>query len=311
MVARTGGGATEVVEVGPPTAEGTVLLRRADDGALLRVARTVASRFEPHPVVVRAPSPWRTPFDASAVVAIDDTCGPAPQRLELREGAWTMHAPSALPVDGPWLADLTSALARAKAEAWVAEHDDGFGFAAPGGCTVTLTVDRGGGDGGRGQNTLAFGASAQGGFYARAEDGAVFVAPEGLHQLLVHPAVDRSRLRADERSRGGVAVSHDGIRRTLGADAAADDRLASAVANLHAQSALHAGPAARDEGFEHPTLEIAAAERGEGGAGGMVRIVVGARTRVDGADAYFARVSDVDATFAVPAPEVASILSAF
>jgi hypothetical protein len=40
------------------------------------------------------------------------------------------------------------------------------------------------------------------------------------------------------------------------------------------------------------------------------RIVVGADTQVDGADAYFARVSGIEATFAVPKARVTAILDA-
>jgi hypothetical protein len=47
-----------------------------------------------------------------------------------------------------------------------------------------------------------------------------------------------------------------------------------------------------------------------GGAPGEKRITFGAETRLDGGDVYFARVSGIDATFAVAAPVVASILAA-
>jgi hypothetical protein len=312
-VVRTGGGATEVVEVGAAAADGSVMVRRADDGAVVRLPRATARRFVPHPVALRGRSPWRAPFDAAAVVAIDDTCTPAPHRLELHDRAWTMRAPVGQAVDAPWLVDLTGALARANADAWIAEADDGaFGFADPGACDVTLTLDAAAADGGPRRVAIAFGAAGDGGFYARAQDdAAVFVAPASLRAMLGHPALDRSRLRVDLAPDAMVTLSHGIERRTLGPAIADGDRLAGAVSSLHAQCALHAGAAGRDEGFDRPTLEIAAASPGEGGTPLETRIVIGARTQVDGAEAYFARVSGVDATFAVPGSAVAAILSSF
>jgi hypothetical protein len=312
-VVRTGGGATEVVEVGAPTADGTTPLRRLDDGAVVPVPRAIARRFTPHPAVLRARSPWSAPFDAASVVAIDDTCTPAPERLELRDRTWTLRAPAGQAVDGPWLVDLTSAMARARADAWIAEADDGaFGLADPAACTVTLTLDGAAADGGPRRVALALGAAGEGGVYARAQDdAAVFLAPATLRAMLGHPAIDRSRVRVDATAGALVTLSHDGERRTLGPEIADGDRLAGAVASLHAQWALHAGAPARDEGFDHPTLEVVAVSRADGASPAETRIVVGGPAKVDGADAYFARVAGVDATFAVPASVVSAILAAF
>lgn len=312
-VVRTGGGATEVVEVGAPATDGTTPVRRVDDGGVVLLPRAVARRFTPHPAVLRARSPWSAPFDGASVVAIEDTCTPAPQRIELRDHAWTLRAPAGQAVDGPWLVDLTGALARARADAWIAEADDGaFGFADPGACTVTLTLDGAAGEGGPRRVALAFGAAGEGGVYAHAQDdAAVFLAPSTLRAMLAHPAIDRSRLRVDATTGSLVTVSHGGERRTLGPDIADGDRLAGAVSSLHAQAALHAGAPARDEGFEHPTLEVLAVSHHDGAAPAETRVVVGAETKVDGADAYFARVAGVDATFAVPSPTVDAILAAF
>jgi len=112
-VVRTGGGTTEVVEVGATGSDGTALVRRGDDGALLRVTRAVARRFAPHPVALRARSLWQAPFDAGSVVAMEDTCGPTGQRLELRNRAWVMRTPAGLPADAVSVADLLGTVAHA------------------------------------------------------------------------------------------------------------------------------------------------------------------------------------------------------
>jgi hypothetical protein len=309
-VVRTGGQSHEVVEVGAPSTDGTTPVRRVDDGATLRVARSVARRFEPHPVAFHGRSVWPAPLETGAVVAIDDTCTPAPERLELHERTWTLRGPAGLAADGVSVADQVGTLSRLKSDGWIAETDDGsFGFEGPGACTVTLTLEAG--DASARRVTLRLGANGDGGVYARAQDdGAVFVASPGVRQVLAHPAIDRSRFHVEPGPGWSVTVVHAGARRLVSPDAASDDRLAAAVAGVFAQSALHAGPPLPGEGLDHPTLELVAAGRNDAGAPVETHILVGAETRVDEGDAYFARVSGVDATFAVPKVRVTAILDA-
>ncbi len=205
-IVRTGGSSTEVVDVGAPEPDGSVWVRRADDGALIRLPAAQARRFEPHPAALRARTFWHSAFDPGAVVGIDDTCGAVPERLALRDGTWTMLTPSGFGVDPVAVTDLSGALAHAKADAWISESDDGsFGLAraGDGACAVTLALAAP--DGGPARSvTLSFGADAGGGaFYARAsDDPGVFVASGVLHALASHPAIDRSRFRLDPHALG-------------------------------------------------------------------------------------------------------------
>lgn len=313
-VVRTGGATSEVVEVAATGSDGTALVRRGDDGALLRVTRAVARRFTPHPVAMRARSLWHAPFDAGSVVALEDTCGPTAQRLELRDHTWVMRTPAGLPADAVSVADLVGTVAHAKADAWLTEADDGgFGFDGPGACTVTLTLDATAAspaDAGGRRVSIAFGAAGEGGFYAHTlDEPAVFVVSPGLREVLAHPAIDRARFRLDPGAGTAVAVVHDGVRHVVSADAG-DDKLAVAMAGLYAQSALHAGAAAPDEGLARPLLEIAATTRVDGGAPVETHIAIGAETEVDGAPSFFARAAGMSATFAVPKARVAAILDA-
>jgi hypothetical protein len=304
-IARTGAGTREVVELGEAGPDGSALVRRADDGAILRVTRAVARRLAPHPVALRGRALWTAPFDPGAVVAVEDTCGSTPQRLELRDHTWVLRAPPGLPADAVTVADLVGTVAHAKADAWLTEADDGgFGFDGPGACTVAMTLD-----GGR-KVSIALGAAADDGYYARTSEGpAVFAASSGLRAALAHPAIDRARFRLDAAGGSAVTVFHDGVRHVVSADAG-DDKLALALAGLYAQSALHAGAPAPDEGLGHPTLDIVATSRADGGALQETRIAIGAETEVDGAPAYYARAAGLDATFAVPRARVAAILDA-
>jgi hypothetical protein len=309
---RTGGERHEVVEFGAPLPDGSIPMRRDDDGATLHVSRAVARRFEAHPVSLRARPVWKTPFEAGAVISIDDSCTPGPERLELHDGSWTLRAPGGLPADAVSVADLVGSLSQIKADAWIAESDDGsFGFDGPGACAVVLTLDPGPGDARPRRITVTLGAEGDGGVYARtSDDPAVFVASSGLRQVLAHPAIDRSRIRIDTTHGASVTVVRDGVRRLLSSDGGADATLEGALAALFAESALHAGPAAPDEGLEHPTLEVVVVARTDAGTPVETRVVLGAETRVDGADSYFARVSGVGATFAVPKARVTAILDA-
>jgi hypothetical protein len=63
--------------------------------------------------------------------------------------------------------------------------------------------------------------------------------------------------------------------------------------------------------MERPTLEIAITSRDDAGATRETRITVGAPTHADVTDTYFARVSGVNATFAVPRRAVVAILDAW
>ncbi|MDP9002027.1 MAG: DUF4340 domain-containing protein [Myxococcota bacterium] len=325
IIVRIRDGASETLELSAPGPDDVVLARRLDDGAILRLPRAVARRFEPHPVALRSREIWRPPFDAGAVVAIDNGCTAVAERLELRNNLWAMRSPSGFAPDALSIADLAGAIAHAKADVWIDESDEGnFGFDRAGSCTVALTLTDPAIDGGARRVSVLFGANGDGGVYARArEDPAVFVAPAGLRALVSHPSIDRNRFRIDPTvlksvtfvrgstpfvfERTGDRLVPQGGEAGEAGDA---DKLEGALEGLHAQTALHLGAPAAEEGMSRPTLEIIARTRGGDAGAGETRIVVGAGARIDGADAYFARVSGIDATFAVPQRVVAAVVDA-
>jgi hypothetical protein len=298
-VIRTGGGATEIVEIAAPGADGTTWARRIDDGALLRLPSSVAGRLRPHPVALRGLAVWRAPIDPGEIVALDSSCG-AGERLEWKGGAWSLEVPAGFAPDPLATSDLTSALARARAEAWIAESDDGsFGLSDPGSCTATMTVGTLG-DGGTRRAAITFGAAAEGGFYARtSEDASVFVAPGVLRSMLMHPVIERRRFVLDPASVTSVVVAHDGIRREVSLAGDGGRAIVDALSGLVVRAALHTGRPAPSEGFDHPRLEMAVTTRAEAGAATETRLTFGATTQIDGADGYFARAAGLDATFFV------------
>jgi hypothetical protein len=328
-IIRTGGAAAEVIEIAAPDVDGVALARRVDDGAILRLPREVARRFEPHPIAVEGRLVWRTPFDPAAVVAIDDSCGRFPQRIQLDDGSWTTRGYA---VDNVSAASLAESFARAKPDAWVAETDDGtYGFGRVGSCTVTLTLGPATDGGAERRVGLVFGDQAEGGLYARTVDGqGVFLAPLALREIASHPAIDRSRFRLNPASLARVVLERKGTRLVLSRphgserlvplvaerdkeQSTEDDPgagLDAALAGLYAECALHVGSSEADEGMDRPTLSIEATSHGDAGVPVVTRISIGAPTRNGATDAYFARVAGVDATFAVPRGAVTAILDA-
>jgi hypothetical protein len=318
-IVRTGGATRELVELSRPLPDGTALLRRADDGAVLVLPAADARHFTPLPVALRARSLWHAPFDPAAVTAIRDTCGAGAQELELRGDTWKMIAPAGFRADGVSVADIAGAVARAKVDAWVADADDGtFGLHGPGACSIEVTISSAQGQPPR-RATIAFGSTGEGGVYARTlDDPSVFVAPAVLHAMLTHPAIDRGAFRVDPADLASLTVATKGrevrwvrhgttLEREGAApeDAGAGDAVTRATSALYAIAALHPGATLPGEGLEHP-LEIVASRI----SGVTTRITIGAPVQVDGVDSYFARVRGVDATFAVPKAPVDALLSA-
>lgn len=324
-IVRTGIGTNEVIELGAPGADGVALARRLDDGAVLRLPRAVVRRLEPHPVALRGRTVWQPSFDPSSVVAIDDTCGPTRQRLEFHDGAWTMRTPPGFTPDAASAMNVAEAFAHAKADAWIAESDDGtFGLEGADSCAVTLTMSQVPREGGAPlQVGIVFGGEDHESVYARTTDGeAVFAAPSTLREIASHPAIDRSRFQLDSAKLARVTLTRGGARLVLvrsgdrlvlerRGDGGDDETVEGALTALYAQSAIHAGPLLHDEGLERPTLEIRAAARDDAGALDETRIAIGAPTHSAGIDAYFARVSGVDATFAVPRQPIDTLLKSW
>jgi hypothetical protein len=317
-IVRTGGATRELVELSRPGADGSTLIRRADDGAVLLLSPADARHFLPLPLALRARGLWRAPFDPAAVTAIHDTCDAGAQALELSGDTWKMTSPAGFRADGVSVADIAGAVAGAKVDAWVADADDGtFGLHGPGACSVEVTVSSGQGQPPR-RATIAFGSPGEGGVYARTlDDPSVFIAPAALHAMMTHPAIDRSAFRMDPADLAALTVATGGrearwVRQgaTLeqkGApeDAGTADTVTRATSALYATAAIHAGAALAGEGLDHP-IEIVASRT----SGATTRIAIGAPVAVDGIDSYFARVRGVDATFAVPKAPVDALLSA-
>lgn len=331
-------GGDEIVEVRAPDANGVAFARRVDDGAVLRITPEVLRALTPRDGDLRARALWSPPIDSRPLVALATRCHGLTQEIVHGDLGWSMRSPSGYRADPAAVLDLANAVMRAKADAWVADADEpSFGFTKAS-CAVALTVAD---EGGTRKVGLVFGADVGGGHvdesdagsaphalvYAHVEgDAAVFVAPRSLRDMAARILVDRGALALDvddvttmtltrDGARSGVVLARDAASgrlttrdaRDSGA-AALEDGLRAALETLRADDVLHLGPPAKDEGFDHPTLEIRVAI-GKDAGGARRRLAFGALTSVDREMAYYARVDGVDATFAVAKQKLEALFS--
>jgi hypothetical protein len=213
--------------------------------------------------------------------------------------------------------DLANAIAHAKAEAWVADEDDGTFGLGDGSCAVSLAF---GEEGSTRASSIRLGAPTQGGVYAQLPpDPAVFVAPATLREMAARLLVDRSLVRVDTgrartitlvRGEARLVLSRVGDALRLEGQTDADGgtpALEAALASVFAQSVVHLGRARGDEGFDTPTLDIRVRLVADGGQGER-HISIGSASTREGGNVYLARVSGVDATFAVPGAPIETLL---
>jgi uncharacterized protein DUF4340 len=295
-VTRAEGEGQEVVELGAVDASGLVEVRRLADGASLRIPPALARKLEPRAAALRAPALWGADVESAPVTGLSTRCGAVAQDLTHGEGGWTMRAPAGYGADASEALDLTEALLHAKAQAWVADSDDGTFGIEKGACRVAVMLA---GDGGERTLGLSFGAEGEGGVYARADGApAVFVVPKNLRELAETIVIDRSALHVDPEELSSFALVRSGhkvVFPATGGHVALGETIENALSELRAVSALHLGKARSDEGLDPPPLELDATLATDAGA--VVKRLRFGRT-TDGGRVY-ARVDGVDATFAV------------
>ncbi|MGO9711167.1 MAG: DUF4340 domain-containing protein [Polyangiaceae bacterium] len=303
---RADGGVAEAVELGASDAEGGVTVRRAFDGARLRVSAAVARKLTPRAVALRGHEVWAPRIEGVPIGSIETRCDGVEQKVTHDHDGetWTMLAPKGFTVDNTSVLDLVDTVTRAKVDSWSADADDGhFGFAAPG-CFVALTLQI---DGGERVARIELGSSGEGGVYARTNDSpAVFVAPASLRDRARAWLVDLHGFAPGNVD--AVVLERNGERLSYSADGGANeatDAVVSAANVLRADSVVHLGPPRAEEGLAHPSLVITLR-----GGGGARRIVLGGETAADG-KTRFARVDGVDATFAVERERVKAFFDRF
>ena len=291
--------------------EKETFVRRLVDGATLRVSSAIARKLSPRATALRGRQVWSSPVDGKPVRSITTRCRGVTEDVDRDGNAWNLRisAPAPAPgahfdVDVPKVLELSEALARVKADAWVADADDGtFGLGADA-CRAALTIAE---EAGPRTVGLVLGDEGEGGVYARVEgDAAVFVLPPLLRELAGTLLVDLHGFSSDVAAVRRVTLARR-AQKPVVLETGLPEPVATALAELRADAVVHLGGALPGEGFGTPTLEITVERRADAGAA-TTRIVLGGATTARGKNMYFARISGVDATFLVARERVASLV---
>ncbi|HEY3493265.1 MAG TPA: DUF4340 domain-containing protein [Polyangiaceae bacterium] len=295
----------ETLEIGAVKPDGTLYVRRSEDGVVLALAREAARAYTVDSTLLRS----RKVLDfALSSLAHLELSTPEHQRLERSANGFTLVHPAGFQHDGDLATQAVLALGSLTALRFAADEDDGsFGFAKPA-LTASFAVDTG--DAGANEKRLVVGSVTSGGFFAElAGSPGVFVVErsvvERLRVLLIDrgafltppETVERLVLATPERSielkrEAGVLAAKGGD-----VDPAALAGALEALGALRAEAALHTGSERPEEALARPVLTVSI----EPGAGfGPKRSFrIGSADEFRGQPVRFARVDKVDATFAI------------
>ena len=309
----------EAVELGPPSPLGGALVKRLADGAILRVSDALAHRLVPSPIALRGKQVFFPPLEGKVASVLETQCDGRAQRLARDANGWSVVKPAGYLADSPGTAELVSLVARAEADAWVSESDDGsFGFDKSA-CSLTLGYDE---DGGSRTVGIVFGREAEPGQYFAHPLGqsAVFLAPRSLYDEALRVLIDRSGFHVDSAEVEMLSLARGSSRVVLsrrsgkldlpdGGGADLGEKLSLALDALHVDDVVHLGPPAAKEGFGRPSLDVRIRMKRDSGAREL-HFVLGDSALILKERMFYARLDGVDATFAIARDRIAPLLDA-
>jgi hypothetical protein len=302
FLTRADTGEEEAVELAEASAEegGAFAFRRAD-GAVVEIDARVVRLLVPRLTSLRPRALFPEPLAGRTWTALTVRCNGAEQRVT-REGSSYRLAVDGKeqPSDAAAILDTVEALSRARADAWVADLDDGsFGFTRESCAMHVAFAD------GRAAGVNFATAETPDTVYGRL-DGAppVFVAPASLRAAVAGWLLDRHALVVDP----GLVRSIE-VRGKARDPRAKDDAGVPLVEDLASTltDTVHVGPPRADEGF---SAKLEVKERLAPDAGRAdVSFVVGAEATRAGKRVRYVRVPGIDATLTIPAASVARLLA--
>jgi hypothetical protein len=307
----------ESVELGKTAADGTLHLKRTDDGAVLALGRDAARAYAVDGTLLR--SRKVLDFALSSVTELELS---SPERQILRrDGEFRLVTPAGFTHDGGLLTDALLALGSLTATRWVADADDGsFGLGSP---RLTARVSFKSDDGGASEATLSVGRSTPGGYFASiAQSPGVFVLERATAEKLSLLLIDRSAFMLDGKALGSASLRASGKsldferrgealvpKASTGLEPSLGAEVLEVLESLRPEAALHTGPALLEEGFGSPALEI---ELRPAIAVEKTRTIrVGAAATHDDLAVRYVRVTGVDATFLIAASKLKPLFALF
>ena len=307
----------ETVELGKTAPDGTLYVRRKEDGVVLALGREAARAFAVDSTLLR--SQKVLDFALSALVELELS---SPEHALVRRApqGFELVTPPGFQADGELTTNAVLALGSLTALRWVADDDDKtFGLAEP---TLTARARVEGGDAGTRDHVIVVGRPTPGGYFARlAGSPGVFLVERPVVERLGTLLIDRSGFMADPATlarvtlnakgkelvferRGGELVPKDGAVE-LGA---AHEALA-ALGSLRPEAALHSGAARASEGLAAPVLTVRVDP--SPGLGKPRTLRFGASDDFRGEAVRAARVDSMDATFVVSDAKLRPLLDLF
>ena len=309
-------GAEEKLDMGKTAPDGTLYLRRVEDGAVLALGRESARAFLVDSTLLR--SQKVLDFALSALAELE-LSAPEQQVLRRAPNGFELVTPAGFNADGELATDAVLALGSLTALRWVADEDDGtFGLKAP-----TLTArSRVDADGGAAEHVLRVGRATPGGYFAELEGSqGVFLTERSVVDRLSSLLINRAELMADPKTLARVTLSasgHDVVFERRGGELSAKTpgiaveaavQALEALGSLRAEAAVHSGAARAGEGFDPPSLVVKVEP--SPGLGKSRTFRLGAPASYRDAAVRNARVDGLNATFVVAEQKLRPLLDLF
>jgi hypothetical protein len=303
------------LELGPVAGKPGVFGVRSSDGVVLHLPQFDLAQLDISGLGLRS----RTVLDlkASQLARIEITTRSVHQVVTQAGLGPVLSEPPGVEADGVLLADLVDTLRGLRAVRWVAADDNGaFGLTDPWArvaFAVSVSSDE------REDHLLRVGAGTRGGYFARLDQGPVFVVGRRTAEMLGTWLLDRAVFSPPLESavqleltaeRGNLRLERNGQRfepvgsqRVLASDEL--QTLLDELDTLRPEAALHLGPALANEGFGKPLLRYVAKRAN---ASVQVAWTIGAADTFRDVPVFFARVDGVAATYVIARGPILRIL---
>jgi len=306
----------QVVRIGKPDPNGSLLVYREQDRVVLRIPRELSRGFAIDSTLLYARK--LTEFGFSSFISAEILNKQSKTVLRRVDDGLRLDEPKGFDPDGALSSDLIQALGALTAERFVADRDDGsFGLQRS---SLRVHFAFKNSEGSEVQRALRFGDETSLGVFATlADDGPVFVLARSVRDTCQLSLLNRSLFPTSSDAFSSITL--DGHGRTLQLTRQGErslvaksgsfpqDRvpeLLDALGDLRAEAALHAGPALPGEGFSTPSFSIRLVPR----RGDAQTLTFGAGDSWRSMSVFYMRVSGIDATFVIAQSKVRALSDA-